>query len=50
MDTLLGCRTPQSTVLLSSMDDYPAVNQVYGEFFQAGNAPARAAFGWFRLP
>lgn len=37
------------TVLLHSIDDYAAVNDVYARYFSE-NAPARAAFGGNDLP
>lgn len=39
----------KTTVLLSDMADFAAMNAVYGEFFPA-NAPARAAFAVKELP
>ena len=37
------------TILLHDINDYGAVNEVYGRYF-AENAPARAAFGGNDLP
>lgn len=37
------------TVLLHDINDYGAMNSVYGEFFSE-NPPARAAFGGLDLP
>lgn len=39
----------KTTVFLVSMDDYAAVNEVYGEFF-SGVAPARSAVAVAGLP
>lgn len=39
----------QSVVFLADMNDYAAVNEIYGEFF-AGAPPARAAVQVARLP
>lgn len=39
----------KTTVLLASMSDFAAMNQVYAEFFPA-NCPARAAFAVKELP
>ncbi|HAQ64713.1 MAG TPA: reactive intermediate/imine deaminase [Bacteroidales bacterium] len=37
------------TCLLSDMENFAAMNEVYGSFFQE-NPPARAAFGVVKLP
>lgn len=37
------------TCLLADMDDFAAMNQVYGKYFPE-NPPARAAYGVVRLP
>lgn len=37
------------TVLLDSMDNFAAMNEVYARFFPE-NAPARAAYGVVKLP
>ena len=39
----------KTTVILSDLADYPAVNEVYAKFFDAP-APARAAFAVKSLP
>lgn len=39
----------KTTVFLDSMDDYKAVNEVYGRFF-TNNPPARSAVEVARLP
>jgi 2-iminobutanoate/2-iminopropanoate deaminase len=39
----------KTTVYLSSIDDYAAVNAIYGEVFD-DTPPARAAFGGLQLP
>lgn len=39
----------KTTVFLVSMDDYAAVNEVYGEFF-SGEPPARSAVAVAALP
>lgn len=39
----------KSTCLLSDMDNFAAMNEVYTQFYPA-NPPARAAFGVVRLP
>lgn len=39
----------KSTVLLSSMDDFAAMNEVYGSFYK-GEAPARVAYQVAKLP
>jgi len=40
----------KTTVLLRSMEDFAAMNEVYGRFFAEGIPPARAAFQVARLP
>ncbi len=37
------------TVLLENMDNFKAMNEVYGKFF-TNEAPARAAYGVVKLP
>jgi 2-iminobutanoate/2-iminopropanoate deaminase len=37
------------TVLLDNMDNFKAMNEVYGKFFTE-EAPARAAYGVVKLP
>jgi 2-iminobutanoate/2-iminopropanoate deaminase len=37
-------------VFLIDMADFPAMNEVYGRFFQAANAPARATVAVAGLP
>lgn len=39
----------KSTCLLSVMDNFAAMNEVYGKYFTE-NPPARAAFGVVKLP
>lgn len=39
----------KSTCLLSDMDNFKAMNEVYGAFYKE-NPPARAAFGVVKLP
>lgn len=39
----------KSTCLLSDMDNFAAMNEVYGKYY-ATNPPARAAYGVVRLP
>jgi len=39
----------KSTCLLSDMDNFAAMNEVYGKYFTE-NPPARAAFGVVKLP
>jgi 2-iminobutanoate/2-iminopropanoate deaminase len=39
----------KSTCLLSDMDNFAAMNAVYGKYY-AENPPARAAYGVVRLP
>ena len=45
MDTVL-----KTTVFLSDMNNFAAMNQVYGEFFEEGSYPARSAVEVARLP
>jgi 2-iminobutanoate/2-iminopropanoate deaminase len=40
----------KTTVFLTDMNDFAAVNQVYGTFFQEDTAPARACVEVARLP
>jgi 2-iminobutanoate/2-iminopropanoate deaminase len=39
----------KSTCLLANMDDFKAMNEVYGRYYSE-NAPARAAYGVVKLP
>ncbi len=39
----------KSTCLLDNMDNFAAMNEVYGEYYKE-NPPARAAFGVVKLP
>lgn len=39
----------KSTCLLNDMDNFAAMNEVYGRYYPE-NAPARAAYGVVRLP
>jgi len=39
----------KSTCLLSDMDNFKAMNEVYGEYYKE-NPPARAAYGVVKLP
>ena len=39
----------KSTCLLSDMDNFQAMNEVYGSYYKE-NQPARAAFGVVKLP
>jgi 2-iminobutanoate/2-iminopropanoate deaminase len=39
----------KSTCLLSDMDNFAAMNEVYGRYYPQ-NSPARAAFGVVKLP
>lgn len=39
----------KSTCLLSTMDDFAAMNQVYGSYYQT-DPPARAAYAVVKLP
>lgn len=48
-----GCgmdRVVKTTVFLSDMNDFAAMNAVYATFFQEGNCPARSAVEVARLP
>ena len=38
------------TVFLKNMNDFPAMNKVYGEFFESATAPARSTVEVARLP
>jgi 2-iminobutanoate/2-iminopropanoate deaminase len=38
------------TVYLADMSDFARVNEVYGEYFQGGDPPARVAIGVAALP
>lgn len=40
----------KTTVYLKNMDDFPAMNAVYSEFFDEKTAPARATVEVARLP
>ena len=40
----------KTTIYLVSMDDFAAVNAVYGESFEGGPAPARSTVGVAALP
>ncbi|MGB5985492.1 MAG: RidA family protein [Desulfobacterales bacterium] len=42
-------RVVKATVFIADMDDFPAINAVYGEYFQ-GDPPARACVEVARLP
>ncbi|RMG66686.1 MAG: RidA family protein [Calditrichaeota bacterium] len=42
-------RVVKTTVFLKNMDDFAAMNEVYGQFF-SGHAPARSAVEVARLP
>lgn len=44
LDNVVKC-----TVLMADMNDFAAMNEVYGEYF-TNNKPARAAFGVVQLP
>lgn len=44
LDDVIKC-----TVLMADMNDFAAMNEIYGEFF-TNNKPARAAFGVVQLP
>jgi len=39
----------KSTCLLSDMDNFQAMNEVYGQYYKE-NSPARAAYGVVKLP
>jgi len=43
-------RAVKCTVYLVSMTDFAAMNEVYGRFFKAGSAPARATVAVAGLP
>jgi 2-iminobutanoate/2-iminopropanoate deaminase len=43
-------RAVRCTVYLTDLAAFGEVNEVYGEFFGAGDAPARVAFGVAALP
>ncbi|MEW6141710.1 MAG: RidA family protein [Chloroflexota bacterium] len=40
----------KTTILLKDMNDFPVVNQAYGEFFEGSDFPARATYQVVRLP
>lgn len=40
----------KTTVFLSDMNNFAAMNEVYGQFFTEGNYPARSAVEVARLP
>jgi 2-iminobutanoate/2-iminopropanoate deaminase len=40
----------KTTVYLKDMNDFALINEVYGQFFKAENAPARSAVEVARLP
>lgn len=40
----------KTTVYLSNLDYFAAVNEIYGNYFSEGNYPARSAFEVVRLP
>ena len=40
----------KTTVFLKNMDDFSAMNEVYSQYFAAGNAPARSTVEVARLP
>ena len=45
---LAGCALEdvfKCTVMLADMNDWPAFNQIYLEYFPANRLPARSAFG-----
>ena len=42
--------TIKVTVFLKNMNDFPAMNAVYAEFFEAKTAPARSTIEVVRLP
>ncbi len=42
-------RVVKTTIFLKSMDDFPKVNAIYGQFF-TGEAPARSTVEVSRLP
>ena len=43
-------RVVKTTIYLASMDDFAAVNEVYGGYFQGEHKPARATVEVARLP
>jgi len=43
-------RAVKCNVYLTTMADFAAVNEVYGRYFKAGNAPARATVAVAMLP
>ncbi len=40
----------KTTIFLADMSDFPAVNQVYGEYFDEGDYPARSTVQVAALP
>ena len=40
----------ECTVLMADISEYAALNEVYASYFEASNAPARAAFQVAALP
>lgn len=38
------------TIFLTDLNDFPTVNQAYGQYFTSGNAPARSCVEVSRLP
>jgi 2-iminobutanoate/2-iminopropanoate deaminase len=40
----------KTTVFLADMNDFAAMNSVYGRYFEVGNAPARSTVQVSRLP
>ena len=40
----------KTTIFLADMNDFAAVNQVYGQYFDTASAPARACVQVSRLP
>jgi len=45
MDEIVEC-----TVLMTDLGDYAALNEIYADYFDEDNAPARAAFQVEKLP
>jgi 2-iminobutanoate/2-iminopropanoate deaminase len=43
-------RVVRTTIYLASMDDFAAVNEVYGKYFPSGMKPARATIAARALP
>lgn len=43
-------RVVKCNVYLTTMSDFGAVNEIYGRYFEAGNAPARATVAVAQLP